>query len=349
MIGIRADGNNKIGLGHIMRCLTIAKALKKQGGDVLFILADETCSELLLQNGFQYCVLNSAYDDLEKETDSLISILREHKIDRLLVDTYYVTPNYLEELRKAVIMIYLDDVNAFAYPVDLLINYNIFAAQEQYSYTCATDDAKTDVKERTMLLSGASYAPVRDEFQEYSKEAGEEVKDILLSLGGSDAYNLSCKIILRLVESGEWNIHTVCGPFNAHKEELKALADKNPGVFVYENVKEMWKLMNKCDLAVSAAGSTMYELSVAGIPVVTFSFVENQRKIAEGFAEKKAAVSAEHYHQDEEEAFLERIERLVCRLTADCGLRKELVNNAKTQVDGRGAERIAKEILEYER
>ena len=41
MFYIRADGNEKIGMGHIMRCLTVADALRKQGEEVLFLTADE--------------------------------------------------------------------------------------------------------------------------------------------------------------------------------------------------------------------------------------------------------------------------------------------------------------------
>ncbi len=349
MTGIRVDGNNQIGLGHIMRCLTIAKALKKQGEDVLFILADETCCGLIEGNGFARCVLNSDYSDLEKETDELLSVLKKHKINRLLLDTYFVTPYYLETLREELVTFYIDDVGAFDYPVNMLINYNIFAKQGHYPYTCGPTDEHAYAGARTVLLAGAAYAPVRDEFKEYAKDTRREVKDIFLSLGGSDAYNLSCKIIRRILPFGKWNIHVVCGPFNGFKDELRALAEENSCIFVYENVKEMWKLMSQCDMAVSAAGSTMYELSVSGLPVITFSFVENQRKIAEGFADREAAVSAGHYCPAGETEFLDRLEGLIGELAEDYDLRRKLAGNASAGIDGKGASRIAKAILEYKR
>ena len=41
MFYIRADGNSQIGAGHIMRCLSIAEALKDKGKVTIFLTADE--------------------------------------------------------------------------------------------------------------------------------------------------------------------------------------------------------------------------------------------------------------------------------------------------------------------
>lgn len=349
MIGIRADGNNKIGLGHIMRCLTIAKALKKQGEDAVFILADAHCRDLVAENGFRYCILNSKYDVMEDEAEQLISVIKEHGIKKLLLDSYFVTSLYLQELRREVTTFYLDDVNAFEYPVDAVINYNVFADAKQYPYALAPDAEKGCNAGKTSLLAGPCYAPVREEFGICYKGAAAEVKDIFLSLGGSDAFNLSAKIVTSLRKKLDCNIHVVCGPFNIYKEELRALAKGESGVYVHENVKEMWLLMQQCDLAISAAGSTMYELSVAGLPVVTFSFVENQRKIAEGFDREGAGISVGHYQPETEEEFMERLIYCVNTLVNDKKMREELSDRAVALVDGKGAGRIAKAVIEYKR
>ena len=347
MIGIRADGNNKIGLGHIMRCATIGKAFRKLGEEVVFITADDNCLALLTGMGFKVIILDSAYDDMEGELQILIPLLREQNIERLLIDGYHVTSAYLERLREAVITVYMDDVNAFDYPVDILINYNVFATDEQYSYAARIPE--DSAMRETKVLTGAFYAPVREEFLQCRKGAAEEVKDIFLSLGGSDAFNLSVKIILALREKGGWNIHVVCGPFNVHRDELKALEDTDSAVCVYENVKEMWELMERCDLAISAAGSTMYELSVMGMPTVTFSFVENQRRIAEGFDKKGAGICVGHYTKETEESFLSKLTECVNALAKDFSTRNKISERACELVDGNGAGRIAETVLEYKR
>lgn len=351
MTGIRADGNNQIGIGHVMRCLTIADALKEIGENVVFFTADHGCEEMITGRGFDCRVLETSFDDMEAELDSLQIAMGEAKVDRLLIDSYYVTETYLKTLRERVVTMYLDDVDRFPYPVDLLVNYNVFAKASDYPYGVEYVEygqagmvAKEDI---TLVLAGPKYAPVRKEFAECRGALKDEIYDILITLGGSDAYNLACKISKVLLKDANLRLSVVCGPFNRHRQALYELAMNEPRMTVYENVKDMWKLMSKCDLAVSAAGSTMCELAVAGVPAVTFSFVENQRRIAVAFGEKEAAVAIGHYNPIEEDAFLQAMKEAVRMLLVSREKREKLTENASKMVDGYGAIRIARAIAEY--
>lgn len=351
MTGIRADGNNQIGIGHIMRCLTIADALKEVGEDVIFFTADHGCEEMISGRGFRCYVLETPFDDMESEMTLLQDAMVEQGADRLLVDSYYVTEDYLKKLRERVVTVYLDDVDSFPYPVDLLINYNVFARALDYPYCVEyTEKGKNGsiVKEDiTLVLAGPKYAPVRKEFAACRTEINDAVSEILITLGGSDAYNLSYKISKTLLKATDARLNVVCGPFNLHKQALHELAANEPRVTVYENVKDMWNLMQKCDLAVSAAGSTMCELAVAGVPAVTFSFVENQRRIAEAFGGEEAAVTIGHYELKTEEGFLQAIADETEKLISDKEKREALVQRACEMVDGQGAMRIARAIAGY--
>ncbi len=350
MTGIRADGNNQIGIGHVMRCLTIADALKEIGENVIFFTADHSCEEMITGRGFQCRVLETLFDDMESELELLQTAMGELKVDRLLIDSYYVTEEYLNRLRECVLTIYLDDVDGFPYPVDLLVNYNVFAKALDYPYGVEyAENAKRSsvVKEDiTQVLAGPKYAPVRKDFVECRAEMNDNVSEILITLGGSDAHNLSYKISKALLKATNARLKVVCGPFNLHKRALYELSANEPRMTVYENVKEMWNLMEKCDLAVSAAGSTMCELAVTGVPAVTFSFVENQRRIAEAFGEKEAAVSVGHYGVQEEDSFLQAVTDEVKSLMASRAKRVKIVRNASEMVDGLGAMRIARAIAD---
>ncbi len=351
MTGIRADGNNQIGIGHVMRCLTIADALKENGENVIFFTADHGCEEMITGRGFRCRVLETSFDDMESELELLQNAIEDSYVDRLLIDSYYVTEKYLNRLREYVSTIYLDDVDSFPYPVDLLVNYNVFARALDYPYGVEyAENAKRSgvVKEDiTQVLAGPKYAPVRQEFAECRSAVKENVSELLITLGGSDAYNLSYKISKVLLKATDAHINVVCGPFNLHKQALYELSTNEPRITVYENVRDMWNLMEKCDLAVSAAGSTMCELAVAGVPAVTFSFVENQRRIAEAFGEKKAAVFVGHYEAKTEEVFLQVVANEVKGLTVCREKREKIVRNASVMVDGLGANRIARAIIEY--
>lgn len=339
MIGIRADGNKQIGIGHIMRCLTIAEELVKQGEKVMFLLADDSCAQIVRTRGFECEILNTHYDDMVSETDVLLELIDTLNIDKMLVDSYYVTETYLKWLRKRVITFYMDDIQSFEYPVDAVINYNVFACKEDYAY----------LENEEMILAGPAYAPVRKEFSECKKGLSLRVENILLSVGGSDAYNLSCKISEELLQTAEYKIHVICGPFNGYKEELKELAKHEDKLVIHENVSKMWELMQQCDMAVSAAGSTMYELAVVGLPVVTFSFVDNQIKIAEEFGRKGAALMAGHYVSAAEKDFISGITQKTLMLAENIDCRRQMVQKAAELVDGRGASRIAHAIMAFQR
>ena len=350
MTGIRADGNNQIGIGHVMRCLTIAEALRGKGEEVIFLTADTSCAELIRERGFLHRSLDTDFADMESELVRLCAIMDELHINRLLIDSYYVTKEYLENIRKYAYTIYLDDVDSFPYPVDLLINYNVFAKATDYPYgveyvpnginrTCYEKETLTNI------LAGPRYAPVRSEFTAHPMEVRKKVANILISSGGSDAFNLSAKIANVLLDSTDAVLHVVCGPFNLHKDKLYVLADSQKRIVLHENVKDMWNLMQNCDMAVSAAGSTMCELSAASVPSVTFSFVENQRRIAETFGDKKAAMWVGHYIPGDEHVFLSAVADAVKKMCDSEGLRKELSRNANCLVDGQGGKRIADAIL----
>ncbi len=74
-IAIRADANEKIAMGHIMRCMSIAFQLKKSGHNVIFILAEHYAEHLIVQNGFSCICMEHTYAQMEQELDELSKIL----------------------------------------------------------------------------------------------------------------------------------------------------------------------------------------------------------------------------------------------------------------------------------
>ena len=108
MLYIRTDGNAEIGTGHVMRCLSIATTYQKSGGDCIFITADEQMKPLLDEQGFFIICLNSVWNDLDKETEKMEQLINKRKIEKLLIDSYFVTPEYLERLNKLTYLIYMN-------------------------------------------------------------------------------------------------------------------------------------------------------------------------------------------------------------------------------------------------
>lgn len=340
MIWMRADGNSEIGIGHIMRCVSIADEIKQMGEEVCFVLADECASGLLQQKGYRYIVLHTAYDCMESEIDVLKQLIEQHKPDLLLVDSYSVTKRYFEELNDIVKTAYMDDLGNDSYSVKLLINYNVYATDEMYSRA-------KDCVERFIL--GAKYAPLRKEFRAVECEVAKDVRNVFISTGGSDKYNLAGMMLDFFMQDKELkmlNYHVICGNFNAHEKELEKKANKFVNINLYKNVSNMAEIMKKCDLAISAAGSTLYELASLSIPSIVFSFADNQKKATEAFGFYGAAVSIGHYEADDKDTFMNLMMNSIKTVCADYDRRLEIARNANCLVDGLGAGRIARAIVE---
>ena len=180
MIGIRADANREIGLGHVMRCLSIADALRAEGQQVCFILADNNAEELLKGRGQEYHILNSAYNRMEEELEDLQKFLKEKKIGLFLIDSYQVTENYLARLKSMVKTIYMDDIPKFAYPVDGIINYNIYGGDMPYQELTLTRNGQKEPK----LWLGPAYAPLREQFQGIDYKFRPVAENVLITTGG---------------------------------------------------------------------------------------------------------------------------------------------------------------------
>ena len=339
MIVIRADANSKIGMGHVMRCLSVAKKLMEKGEQVLFLTADENPAPVLLREKIPYRVLHTDYSRMEEELSVSMPVIREQKPGAVLIDSYYVTKQYLCSVREAARTVYMDDLYAFSYPVDMLINYNIYADDLCYR--------KDNSMAGTTFLLGPSYAPLREEFSDVPYTVKGEAERILITTGGSDSYNLAGGFLQEALqkESTKYKIyHVVSGSLNPHLKELSFLAEAHENIVLHKNVTHMAELMRECDVAISAGGSTMYELSAVGVPVITFSFAKNQEKIAETFSNLGYAAWGGNYLSDQEK-MVPAVIRIMAELCADKQRRMAYSSKARTLVDGRGAERVADAIL----
>lgn len=357
MFYIRADGNREIAMGHMMRCLTIAEALRALGEEVLFLTADENPVNLIEERGFAVEILHTRYDDMETELPKIAVILGQKETQdragrpKILVDSYFVTPRYLEGLRRFAKVILLDDEKKTVYPCDGLVNYNIYGKTSEY---------EAEYPSGTKLFLGPEYVPLGRQFRDCSYEVRDKVNDILFTTGGGDSFHAALRLTERLLQyrtekgkkradsekecGGKLPIwHIVCGPYHPDTEKLEELAAKHPFLRIHKNVTQMSELMQKCDLAVSAAGSTLYELCSVGIPTVGFYFAENQRRNMETFAELTPVKNAGDFSL-EPDVVLDLIEKEVEVLCREKTSRQKISRNMKSIVDGRGADRLAERL-----
>lgn len=338
MIIFRADGNGLIGSGHIMRCLSIAVALRQLGEESLFLLGDSTMQHIVKERGFQVQILESHYDNMESESNTIKQYLTRGNL--VVVDSYYVTKLYLDSLMKSAIIVYIDDLMKVPTNVDFIINYNCYADQKLY---------KTVPKAKNSYLLGTTYVPLREEFQNIPYVVRKKCTKILITTGGTDEFNISGQILEKICavkELKEMEFLVVVGAMNKHLEMLKSLAKKYNQIRICTNVVCMSELMRESDIAISAAGSTLYELCAVGVPTVSFSFVDNQDQAITCMESMGNLLSAGRY-QVEGSIVIKRIVDKVSQLIKTYDLRCKIHNRCKRLVDGKGANRIAMKLMEW--
>lgn len=284
----RTDGNEKIATGHIMRCLSIARACRSLAMEVCFLVSDEKSVSLLKErfaspDEFPITCLHSDYQDLEGELPTLYSILKDVPQNSfcLFIDSYFVTETYLNELQKLCKVAYLDDLLAFDYPADLIINYDVIEEPACY-------------RKAEYRLLGASYTPLREQFQNVSYEVRSKVRNILLSAGGTDACNVVGTLLHKIFATADsfnllktLNYHVITSRLNSHFQELEQLASLYPTIQIHTNVQDMATLMCQCDLGISAGGTTLYELCAIGVPSVSFTTADNQMIAVKTFSDSQ--------------------------------------------------------------
>ena len=128
------------------------------------------------------------------------------------------------------------------------------------------------------------------------------------------------------------------------KEHEEAAESSRKRLTVYTDVKNMWELMAKCDVAISAAGTTLYELCAVGVPTVCFSFAENQILPGEAFEKYTPVVYAGDYEKNQTELFTKIAEQVTRFREMSQAERTAVSEKMRKIVDGKGAERIVAEL-----
>ncbi len=342
MIVFRADGNPEIGSGHIMRCLSIADAFRRKGEQSVFAVADKAMRSLIEGRGYTVYVSGTDFKNMMQDAEQTVGLIHKYDARCVIVDSYYVTHAYLAELKNHTKVVYIDDLVSFAYPVDMLINYNIYADATDYQTLYGEQNAVLP----TMLL-GTKYVPLRSMFRDVPPvEIEETVTDVLISTGGTDHLHLCLQLLKAVKTDGsipDLTFHFLIGAMNQDKKEIEKLAEGMSNAVLHYNVSDMKSLICSCDIAVSAAGSTLYEICACGVPLITYVLADNQYEGAKAFEEKGLALNCGDMRDADNRPGI--IINRLRRLSGDMNERLRMHSRMLDMVDGNGADNIVKMII----
>lgn len=344
MVYIRTDANCKIATGHVMRCLTIADELIKQNVDVSFVVSDDESLPLIEKNGYKTINMHDAWDapDIEKEYLVLCKYAKEQ--DVLLIDTYAIKNDYLNKFRSIFKLVIFDDLFTEKKDADIIINYNVFFRRFDYNGRYHKSDCK--------LLLGERYVPLRAQFSSVEKHnfvCEHEKTEVLLICGGGDQENMILTVLQWIQKNQnqifcrcKWNV--VIGSYYPHKEELLKMTSQNQNVFVKKNVSNMAKLMNRCDLCISAASTVLYECCAMLLPTLFFVVAEDQVYDAEWFSKNEMMLYCGNFMKEKKRSLKKLGQNMIC-IFRNYKMQQEMKNQMKKFIDTYGAKRIAEEIL----
>jgi len=263
-VAIITEGFSGTGYGHLTRCLSIYQAFEEKGIVPAFIANCDEHGKTFIPD-VNVVQLNW----LENEA-KLMGLIES--FDIALIDSYLAPIETYKKICKSVKeAVYIDDYIRLEYPPGTIVNGTIGAENLPY---------KKDNDHHYLL--GIDYMPLRKEFWDVvvPQRNSNNIKNVLITFGAQDNENLT-EIILDyfLTESPQFDYYIVSGDLDLSKKFNR----ENIYYHYALKAKEMLEVMLKCDLAVSAAGQTLYELARLGIPTIAIGVADNQKFNIEGW------------------------------------------------------------------
>lgn len=322
-------GGARIGLGHVKRCLALAKALAGEGADVAFIVSpDATVARFIEAAGFAV-----AQRTWEPDPAAIYAAVGE-RVQTVIVDAYTARAEHFDALRPlADQLVAIDDMGARRLPVDVVIN--VGAGTENLPYQVLTG---------TTLLLGSLYALLAPAYAEApSRSVRARVDRALVTLGGSvhaDALRGVVAAVDAALDGAR--VDVVVGPFGSLNAVDGITVPGRNRVVPYGAMPDLRQVMLEADLAVTGAGVTLSEIAATATPAVMVMTEPNQARNVEAFERASAALYAGPASASDMRA---KVETLVARLATDPSERASLGAAGRRLVDGQGARRVAHELI----
>lgn len=326
-------------MGHLMRCLSVADEAARMGVDCTFACNDKDALDIVNSRGHRAIALGCNYRCLGPELPCLSEILSDED-GVIVVDSYFADNQFLDSAREIAPTAYFDDFAETPRPTDLLINYNVFATMEEYEAVY-----KNSMLPRLVL--GPRYAPLRSQFQGLTTYRERNAKSgVLVCVGGSDPERIALRFARTLADNPslrhERHFTFMLGALEPDLLELRRMAANCNWLNLREQVDDVAGLMCGFEAAISASGTTLYELCACGLPTVAYCLSPDQDRPSRAFSEKGAMVYGGDLRITESEhAALIKLGRLL----ENPEQMASISDTACRVVDGHGAERLAYEII----
>lgn len=332
---IRADADARTGTGHVMRCLALAQCWLDYVGPV-------TLAASRLPDGLRDRLTSEgvAVRSVTENIADAVALAKELTAAVVVLDGYHFTGEDERVLHDAGFpVLAVDDYGHATHShAKWVLNQNLGAAAATYA----------ERGPHTTLLLGPRFAMLRKEFAAapaHRRTCPERAADILVTMGGADPDNVTADVLRALASSARdaLRLRVIVGGSNPHAAALEALADESPHrVELVRHGADMPAEMARADLAVTAGGSTCWELAAFGVPMAVVTIADNQVEAARAMHAHGMAVSLGRMRDWD----AGRLGKELSALGRDAGRRRRLSETAAALIDGRGAGRVVAALTE---
>lgn len=343
MIIFRVDASKEIGLGHLMRCMALAEGFQKINIETLFMVKESNINVkgLITEKGFRVTIVPISSNFKEEIILLKETISKNHPL-AVVLDGYNFGHNYQKLIKnKQFKLVYLGWSGDNQYNVDIIVNPNIWA--KTVSYKNAPGKAK--------LLLGTKYVLLRNEIiNESPVIIKNDFSNILVTFGGS-IYSEHSYTVYECLRKLPYFFNLVIGSRTAEDNALQSSQSKPSIEFTdpksiqnmseLKNIYNLSSFMKQADLVISGAGTTCWELCYMGIPFVTYIFVKNQEQNAIFLQQLGISLNMGWWSNFS----CNQCKENILYLADNWAKRKDMSQEARKLVDGKGVDRVVKEIV----
>lgn len=329
---IRADASPQLGGGHAMRMLTLVGALAGEGVRARFAVNAEAFEVVpaLAKAPFPVFVAPS-----DEDPHALIDAAPVRP-NVVIVDHYDVDEGAERVWRAwAGALVVVDDLADRPHAADLILDASPGRSVSDYDDLVPLDARRLIGLDHALLRPDFARVRPRALARRRSSTLGRRV---LVTLGLTDVGGATARAAQALSRiDGVDRFDVVIASGAASRSALEALAARDPRFALHVDVTTMAALMAEADVALGAGGQTSLERACMGLPSVTLVLADNQRVAAQALERAGAAQAA---------ADIPDAVAKVAALLDDAPRRALMSAAAAALVDGRGARRCARAIIE---
>lgn len=337
---VRTDASRAIGLGHAMRCLALVQAWDRGGGRAVFAMAASLpeVDDRLAREGYEVPRIPAA-PGTEADARLTVETARAIGASGIVIDGYQFDDEFQRVIKtEGLKLACIDDVgHAQQYYADVIVNQNLHAEEVLYRFRAPG----------TVLLLGTSYALLRREFWpwlDWRRETRDPATRVLVTIGGTDAENVTGQVMRTLLQEAHGlEVEVMIGAGFDHAPVISEMAGSARfPVRVRRDVDDVPALMAWADVAISAGGSSIWELAFMQVPVLGIG--RGRQEVVLLAKTDTAGISRTVGVHPEID--WSRLGAMLQALLRDTAARQRMADLGRMIVDGRGGERVVKAIRE---